>query len=107
MIDFSKPIRWKCDKTPVTISERFDDRVLVRWQCADGQWAAQIHKAEYAEVFFENIPPEPRRVTVWPVWPKNVDDKVAAFQDEKYANMVVCNDWGRVGKPIEIVEEYP
>ena len=109
MIDLNKPIRWKCDKTPVTISERFYDFVVVRWQCKDGQWVSRVNTTSDVSLFFENIPPGPRRVTVWPVWWNDGHSKPSLMYDEHAARTRASRSLqeGRVGKPIEIVEEYP
>jgi hypothetical protein len=106
MIDLNKPIRWKYNHTPATVCERFGSYVVVRWQGPDaGLWAAQVHTVGDADAFFENIPPEPRRVTVWPVWRCN--GSVTLFQHEESAHRDAETNRGLVGKPTEIVEEYP
>lgn len=105
MIDLSKPIRWKTDKIDAFVSERFDNFIVVRWKML-GQWMSTVIPVLNIAEHFENLPPAPRVVTVWPVWTGIMC--VALERTFTEAELTAsCYHDGRVRKPVEIKEEYP
>jgi hypothetical protein len=112
VIDLNKPIRWIGTRNPAVISETITTAsgpcFVVRWPNTKagtlGFVAATFSQREM-ERDFENIPPEPRRVTVWPVW---APSGFSFSTSEMEHAVAVASKYGwRVGKPVEIVEEYP
>jgi hypothetical protein len=108
MIDLNKQIRHKTSVSGTAaeiLKTHQDGTLIIEWISGwSGRLQVGAFPAHTVEHNFENIPPGPRRVTVWPVWYRGND--VSVYHEEEAAIRLASENNGRVGKPIEIVEEY-
>ncbi len=71
MIDLTKPIRTKQGKLPARVlaMDIGDDwPIAIACEKPQGEWGVNLYTEAHAELYFENIPPEPATGVVYVWW---------------------------------------